>query len=102
MQVLAGDYDHLLAPVSAGTSGIVALLALVMAVLALLARRRKRTRGLGMVAAAFLVFAAKNLFSAVNVLTHAVPHDVIELVLSLFDLVILLILFAPFVRRRRD
>jgi hypothetical protein len=55
-----------------------------------------------MVALAFVVFGLKNVFSAYNVLTHTVPHDAIELVLSLFDLVLLVLLFAPLVLRRRS
>jgi hypothetical protein len=86
---------------SSGTSVVVALLALTMAVLAFRAQRKRANPGLRLVGIAFLVFAAKNVFSAYNVLTHAVPHDAIELVLSLFDLALLLLLFAPFLLRRR-
>jgi hypothetical protein len=87
---------------SAGISLVVAALALVMAIVAFRAGARRRNRALHVVGAAFVVFTAKNIFSAVNVLTHLVPHDSIELVLSLFDLVLLLMLFAPFLRRRRS
>lgn len=82
------------------------LLALAMAIVAFRARQRSGNRGLTLVALAFMVFAAKNAFSAYNVVAHeregwlAVPHDEIELVLSLFDLALLLLLFAPFLRRR--
>lgn len=86
---------------SSGTSLVVALLALAMALLAFRAQRRRRNPSLRFVGVAFLVFAVKNLFSAYNVLYHAVPHDAIELVLSLFDLALLLLLFAPFLLRRR-
>lgn len=101
MIVLASETAPGIAPISAGTSGLVALLALLMAIIALRARSKRGTRGLGMVALAFFVFALKNVFSGYNVVTHFVPHDEIELVLSLFDLVIMVILFAPFLRRRR-
>lgn len=90
-----------LTPYSAGVSIVVAILALLMAGLALRAARRRANRGLHLVAVAFLVFAAKNAFSAYNVATHIVPHDAIELVLSLFDLALLLLLFAPLALRRR-
>lgn len=90
-----------LTPFSAGTSILVALLALVLAGLAFRAAARRTNPALRLVAAAFLVFAAKNGFSAYNVLTHMVPHDAIELILSLFDLVLLLLLMAPLVLRRR-
>ena len=87
---------------SAGTSALVALLALAFAFLAFRARRVRGNPALRLVGVAFLVFAAKNAFSAFNVLTHVVPHDAIELVLSLFDLALLLLLFAPFLLRRRS
>lgn len=98
---LAVETAPAFAPLSAAVSSIVAALALVMAVVAFRAARRRGNRGLNLVGAAFLVFAAKNVFSATNVLTHLVPHDTIELVLSLFDLALLLMLFAPFLARRR-
>lgn len=88
---------------STATSSIVALLAIVLSLLALRAARRRANPQLGWVAAAFFVFGLKNVFSAFNVATHDVPHDAIELALSLFDLVIILMLFVPiFVRRRRS
>lgn len=87
---------------SAGTSLVVALLALAFAVLAFRARRVRGNPALRIVGFAFLVFCAKNVFSAFNVLTHLVPHDAIELALSLFDLAILVLLFAPFLLRRRS
>jgi hypothetical protein len=87
-------------PASVTVSSLVAILALVFAGLAFAAARRRGNRALHVVAVAFLVFAAKNIFSAYNVGRHVVPHDTIELVLSLFDLVLLLLLFAPFMLRR--
>lgn len=91
-----------LAGVSAAVSILVALLAGLFAGLALAARRKRPNPALAYVAAAFGVFGLKNAFSAVNVTTHVVPHDGIELILSLCDLAILAILFTPFVRRKRD
>lgn len=84
---------------SSVTSAVVGLIALAMLVLALRARRRSGNRKLGFVAAAFFVFLAKSLFSAYNVQTHVVPHDGIELWLSVFDLVIIGLLFLPFLLR---
>lgn len=81
------------------TSLLVGLIALVMAALAWQARRRSGNRQLGFVAGAFGLFLAKSLFSAYNVQTHYVPHDTIELVLSLFDLAIIGLLFLPLVVR---
>lgn len=88
-------------PVSASVSLLVAALALALAGLAFGAARKRANRALHWVALAFVVFAAKNMFSAYNVVQHAVPHDAIELVLSLFDLVLLALLFLPIVFRRR-
>ena len=100
--VLADTEMPALTPASATISVLVALLALALAGLAIAARRKRANPALRWVAAAFLVFAAKNVFSAYNVLYHAVPHDAIELVLSLFDLVLLALLFVPLVLRRRS
>lgn len=88
-----------LALASSFTSLLVGLIALVMAALAWQARQRSGNAQLAFVAGAFGLFLAKSLFSAYNVQTHAVPHDEIELVLSLFDLLIIGLLFLPFVLR---
>ena len=102
MLALADVQTGGIAGLSAATSLVVALLAALLAALALGALRKRGNRALGWVAAAFGVFAVKNVFSAVNVSTHLVEHDVIELVLSLFDLAILALLFTPFVLRKRS
>lgn len=81
------------------TGLLVGLIALAMAVLAWQARQRSGNPQLAFVAGAFALFLAKSLFSAYNVWTHDVPHDEIELVLSLFDLLIIGALFLPFVLR---
>lgn len=85
---------------SATVSGVVSLLAIAFAIVAFRAAKRRNNTALRIVGLAFVLFAGKNLFSAVNVLTHAVPHDAIELFLSLTDLVIMLLLFWPLLRRR--
>jgi predicted membrane-bound dolichyl-phosphate-mannose-protein mannosyltransferase len=97
-----GAVDVAVAPFSSATSVFVALLAFLFSAAAFVAARRKKNHNLLWVSAAFLVFAAKNLFSAYNVITHFVPHDDIELGLSLFDLAIMLILFIPLIFRRRS
>lgn len=86
---------------STGTSVLVAILALLLSVVAFRSAARRNSPNLRLVGAAFLVFVAKNAFSAYNVWTHAVPHDAIELVLSVFDLVLLVLLLAPLALRRR-
>lgn len=104
MLVLAqvGHESPELTPYSAGVSIVVAVLALVLTGLAIASMRKRGNTGLKFVAAAFFVFAIKNTFSAVNVITHTVPHDAIELVLSVFDLVLLVLLFMPLLLRRRS
>lgn len=87
------------ASMSAFTSVLVGLLAAGLALLALRARGRRGNRDLTFVAAAFGLFLVKSLFSAYNVLTHAVPHDAIELVLSLFDLAVLALIALPLLVR---
>jgi phosphate/sulfate permease len=80
-----------------GASLVVALLAGAMAALGFQSFRKTRNARLIFVVAAFLVFAVKGAFVAYNVNTHTVPHDAIEFVSSLFDLVIVVLLFLPFV-----
>lgn len=101
MLVLAQAAGGTLTTVSAGVSVLVALLALAMAAIAFSAAEKRGNRALKAVGFAFLIFMAKNLFSAYNVVFHAVPHDAIELILSLFDLGLLALLFSPLVFRRR-
>ncbi len=65
------------------------------------ARSYKATGNLRLlfVVVAFVVFVLKSLFVAYNVQYHAVPHDSIEFVGALFDLVVVMVLFVPFVAR---
>src|SRR3989442_8959677 len=90
-----------LADASSGVSLVVGLIALAMAALAFRARGRSGNRMLLFVGAAFVVFLLKSLFSAYNVHPHVVVHDAIELGLSLFDLLILVLLGLPFVMRAK-
>lgn len=106
--VLADGGLGTLATASAGTSALVALLALILAIFAFRAAGLTANRNLRLVGFAFLVFAVKNVFSAYNVFAHesagmpSVPHDALELVLSLFDLGLILLLFLPLLWRRRS
>jgi len=103
----SGGASAALAFTSSITSGLVALLAAILAGFAFRAARLRGNRNLRIVGVAFLVFTLKNVFSAYNVLAHeypgwsSVPHDAIELVLSLFDLILLVLLFVPLLLRRR-
>ncbi|HEX2021739.1 MAG TPA: hypothetical protein VHH36_03450 [Candidatus Thermoplasmatota archaeon] len=98
---LADATSEALTPASVVVSLAVAFLAAVLVALALGAARKRQNPGLRWVAAAFAVLCAKNVFSAFNVQTHVVPHDAIELVLSVADLAVLLLLFLPLYRRKR-
>ncbi len=101
MAITSGAVPMPLDLVSSGISLLVAVLAFGMAVIAYRAAARRKNPALRMVATAFVLFGLKNVFSAVNVLTHIVEHDAIELVLSLFDLSLLLLLFLPLFMRKR-
>lgn len=82
-------------------SALVALLAGTMAYLGFRSYGKTRNPRLVFVAVAFLVFAIKSIFVGANVQTHFVQHDAIEFVSALFDLVIVVLLFLPFVVNRR-
>lgn len=83
-----------------GASLLVALLALLMAYWGIRSYRATENLRLLFVVMAFVVFVLKSLFVAYNVRYHAVPHDSIELVSALFDLLVVLCLFIPFVTPR--
>lgn len=80
---------------------VVFVLAAVLAGLAWRAAARRSNPSLRIVSLAFGLFSLKGLFTALNVQTHWIPHDAIELVLSGFDLALLALLFLPFLARRR-
>ncbi len=82
------------------TSLGVALLSLVMAYLGVRSFLATDNSRLLFVVMAFAVFALKSLFVAYNVRSHVVDHDAIEFVSALFDLIIVMLLFVPFLVRR--
>ena len=52
---------------------------------------------------AFMVFAIKSVFVAVTVIPpHIVEHDSIEAVGALFDVIVVALLFIPFIARPQD
>lgn len=75
---------------------LVALLAAIMAYLGLRSYQKTKNPRLVFVAVAFLAFVIKSLFVGYNVNFHAVPHDSIEFVSALFDVLIVVTLFIPF------
>lgn len=101
MLALLDATSPLLTPYASAVSAFVALLAFVLGILAFRAASRRGNPGLRWVGAAFLAFALKDVFAAAMVVTHAVPHDGIELILSGSDLVIIALLFVPLLFRRR-
>lgn len=74
----------------------VAVLTAAMAYMGLRSFQKTRNPRLVFVVVAFLAFLLKSLFVAYNVRWHAVPHDSIEFVSALFDLMIAALLFIPF------
>ncbi len=77
-------------------SAIVAVLSAVMAYLGLRSYRKTRNPRLVFVSVAFIAFVLKSIFVGYNVTYHIVPHDSIEFVSALFDVLIVLMLFIPF------
>lgn len=95
------DVDLPIAPYGAVLSALAASLGVVFAFLAWRARSRGGHKRLLWIAGAFTLFAAKNAFSAASVMTEIVPHDMIELVLSGCDVVLMVLMFLPFLTVRR-
>lgn len=77
-------------------SAFVAILAAIMAFLGFRSFQKTRNPRLVFVVVAFLTFVIKGLFVGYNVTSHAVPHDSIEFVSALFDVLVVLLLFIPF------
>lgn len=75
---------------------LVATLTAVMAYLGFRSFQKTGNARLVFVVVAFVAFALKSLFVAYNVTWHAVPHDSIEFVSALFDVLIVVVLFIPF------
>lgn len=85
---------------SSVVASVVAVLAVVFAWIAFGSARKTSRPALRVVGWAFVIFALKNAFVAYNVWTHLVPHDGIELLLSVADLVLLGLLLSPLMSRR--
>lgn len=81
------------------TSGLVALITGIMAYLGYRSYQATGNHRLMFVVIAFMTFMIRSLFVAYSVQTHTIPHDAIEFVSALFDLVIVLLLFVPFVMK---
>lgn len=79
------------------TSICVAAIAGLMAALGFKSFRKTRNPRLLFVVTAFGVFSLKSVFVAYNVNSHVVPHDGIEFVSAIFDLLIVVLLFLPFI-----
>ena len=86
-------HDHLTTTALIALAG---LLSLVLASLAVGAWHRTGNRKLAFVTAAFGVFFAKSVLTAYSVETGFVGHEDLELIGALADLVVVLLLVAPF------
>lgn len=75
---------------------LVALASLLLTVLAAAAWRRTGNRKLAFVTAAFFVFFAKSVLTAYSVKTGFIGHEDLELLGSVADLGVVLLLVAPF------
>lgn len=75
---------------------VVALVSLLLTLLAAAAWRRTGNRKLAFVTGAFAVFFAKSVLTAYSVHTGFIAHEELELVGSLGDLLVVLLLVAPF------
>ena len=74
-------------------------ISLALTIMALAAWRRSRDRRLLFVGAAFLAFALKSLLTAYSLWTGFLHHEDLEGAGAGFDLVIVLLLVAPFLFR---
>ena len=83
-------------PTDVAIIAAVAALSLTLTFLAWAAWRRTGNSKLGFVTAAFFTFFVKTILTAYSVETNFIEHEHLELIGSLFDLLILLLLVAPF------
>jgi hypothetical protein len=77
----------------------VGALALGLTVLAIRAWNRSRSPRMLYLAGAFSVLALKGLVTAGALWQHRIGHETLELLGSLFDLVVVLLLIAPVIHR---
>ncbi len=77
----------------------VALIATVLTVVAFRAAYRADNPRLRYVGAAFATLATKGILVAVALQTEAIGHEHLELVSSLFDLLLVVFLVLPLIRR---
>lgn len=85
--------------VSAAILATVALVALVLLALTAVSYGRRRNRALLFLMGAFAVFASKNLLAAASVMFGLIPHEHLEVVEGLADLLVALLLISPFFLR---
>ncbi len=78
---------------------VVAVVSLILTILAASAWRHTSNRKLGFVTGAFAVFFAKSLLTAYSVSTGFIAHEDLEIIGSLGDLAVVLLLIAPFLAR---
>jgi hypothetical protein len=94
--------SHALEHAAIVVAGFVAAAMALMLVAALSAYKRDRRPFVLWIAAAFGVFALKNLGLVTVLWIHFGPHELVELMAALMDLVVAALLVAPLVIRRTD
>lgn len=90
---------HVAHPVATAVVSVSALAAAFLTVMAVMAWRRTRRSSLLFVATAFLLFTAKAAITMFALETDVIHHETLEMTGSVFDLAILGLLIAPFLRR---
>ncbi len=82
------------------TIGAVAAISLFIAILLWVAADRVGNPKIRWVSAGFFVMAAKSVFIAAAIFTAFLAHELVELVDAVFDLLVVLLVAAPFLMRK--
>ena len=82
------------------TIGAVAAISLFIAILLWVAADRVANPKIKWVSAGFFVMALKSVIIAAAILTSFLAHELVELVDAVFDLLVVLLVAAPFLMRR--
>lgn len=84
---------------SVGIVSVVAIISAVLALVTFIGWRRSGNWRIGCIAAAFLTHFVKSALVVVFLATNSVGHEVVESVEAVFDLLMFVFLFVPFVAR---
>lgn len=94
--------SHALEHAAIVVAAFVAAVMVVMFIAATSAHKRDRRPFVLWISAAFGVFALKNIGLVVALWLHYGPHELVELVAALMDLVVAALLVAPLLLRRSN